>query len=164
MSCAAKLFEAVLCSSEMGITITTTSNHYEQISGRVPIEHADQAIGAVLAYNYSPTQRFYLLLRRLFDIGASLVGCLALALVIPLVWLGNKLLALARCSTARSASAGAAGPLWCGKFRSMIVDAEKHTGGVGRRERPAHYAGGPAAAQNPLDEIPQFWNILKGDL
>ena len=160
-----ELFEAVLCSSEMGITITTTSNHHEQISGRVPIEHLDQAIGAVLAYQYSPTQRFYLLLRRLFDIGASLAGCLVLALVVPLVWLGNRL--------------SSPGPLFYGqervgqggrtfivkKFRSMIVDAEKHTGAVWAGENdPRITPVGRVLRKTRLDEIPQFWNILNGEM
>lgn len=160
-----ELFEAVLSSSEMGITITTTSNHYEQISGRVPIEHLDQAIGAVLAYTYSPTQRFYLLLRRLFDIGASLAGCLALALVIPLVWLGNRLYSPGPLFYGQERVGQGGRAFVVRKFRSMIVDAEKHTGAVWAGENdPRITPVGRLLRKTRLDELPQFWNILKGEM
>ncbi len=56
-------------------------------------------------------------------------------------------------------------PFWILKFRTMVVDAEKETG-----PRFAH-PGDPRVTKvgaflrrTSLDELPQLWNVLKGDM
>ena len=51
------------------------------------------------------------------------------------------------------------------KFRSMVIDAEKETGPVWANERDARCTPiGAFLRKLSLDEIPQFWNILRGDM
>lgn len=51
------------------------------------------------------------------------------------------------------------------KFRSMIVDAEKHTGPVRAGENDPRITGvGRFLRVTRIDELPQLWNILKGDM
>jgi len=51
------------------------------------------------------------------------------------------------------------------KFRSMIPDAEKHTGAVWAAEDdPRVTKVGRILRATAMDELPQLWNIFKGDM
>jgi lipopolysaccharide/colanic/teichoic acid biosynthesis glycosyltransferase len=51
------------------------------------------------------------------------------------------------------------------KFRTMCVDAEKHTGAVLAQENdPRVTKVGRFLRKTRLDELPQFWNVLKGEM
>jgi len=51
------------------------------------------------------------------------------------------------------------------KFRSMIPDAEKHTGAVWASENdPRITKVGKILRATAMDELPQLWNIFKGDM
>ncbi|MCA9667741.1 MAG: sugar transferase [Myxococcales bacterium] len=51
------------------------------------------------------------------------------------------------------------------KFRTMIVDAEKHTGQViAQANDPRVTRIGRFLRKTRLDELPQLWNVLKGDM
>jgi exopolysaccharide biosynthesis polyprenyl glycosylphosphotransferase len=51
------------------------------------------------------------------------------------------------------------------KFRSMVPDAEKHSGPVwAKKNDPRVTAVGRVLRKLRLDEIPQLWNVLKGDM
>jgi len=51
------------------------------------------------------------------------------------------------------------------KFRTMRTDAEAETGPVWAREDdPRHTAVGRWLRQWRIDEIPQMWNVFKGDM
>ena len=51
------------------------------------------------------------------------------------------------------------------KFRTMRADAERETGAVWAREDdPRRTRTGAFLRRNNLDELPQLWNVLKGDM
>jgi len=51
------------------------------------------------------------------------------------------------------------------KFRSMIVDAEKHTGPVWAAKSDSRITRiGGILRKTRLDETPQLWNVLRGDM
>lgn len=51
------------------------------------------------------------------------------------------------------------------KFRSMVVDAEARTGAVWAKEKDDRITPiGHLLRKSRLDELPQFWNVLKGEM
>src|SRR5689334_22624386 len=51
------------------------------------------------------------------------------------------------------------------KFRSMRVDAEKHTGAVWAQKNDSRITPvGSFMRKTRLDELPQLWNVIKGDM
>lgn len=156
---------AILACSEMGLSITTTATLYERLTGRVPVEQVGAALNVALAFEQSATQRFYQMLRRVFDIGGSLVGCLLLAIVIPLVWLANRLASPGPLFYRQERVGQGGKTFYVLKFRSMVVDAEKHVGAVWASENdPRITPAGRLLRKMRLDELPQFWNIIKGEM
>ena len=51
------------------------------------------------------------------------------------------------------------------KFRSMVHDAEKHTGPVwAKHDDDRVTLLGKVLRRTRMDELPQFWNVIKGDM
>jgi len=55
-------------------------------------------------------------------------------------------------------------PFYIYKFRSMHVDAEKHGPQLASDDDPRITKWGKFMRKTHLDELPQFWNVLKGDM
>lgn len=55
-------------------------------------------------------------------------------------------------------------PFYMYKFRSMYVDAEKHGPQLAKDNDPRITKWGVFIRETRLDEIPQFWNVLKGEM
>jgi lipopolysaccharide/colanic/teichoic acid biosynthesis glycosyltransferase len=51
------------------------------------------------------------------------------------------------------------------KFRTMRVDAEQHTGEIWAQENdPRRTSVGALLRRTSLDELPQLWHVLKGEM
>ena len=146
----ADVFQGILGCYEQGVTIVPMPILYEQITGRVPIEHVGQAHWAVVLplEGNSISLRIYLFLKRLIDIALSLIGLAIFAvLMIPL---GIIMQLDSRGPLFfRQERTGRGGKVYrIVKLRSMIPDAEKrHRPAVGHRRRPAHHPRGQVPAQ-----------------
>jgi exopolysaccharide biosynthesis polyprenyl glycosylphosphotransferase len=161
------LFQAILDCRELGIPITTMASRFERITGRVPVEHAGRDLTVVLSVHESAGHRLYLAGKRLADISAGLVGCLVLVLLSPLVWLANQLTDAKRGDLFyRQERVGQGGKFFnVIKYRSMVMNAEKHTGAVWASENDERVTGvGRLLRKTRLDELPQFWNVLRGEM
>ncbi len=160
-----ELFQAVMDCRELGVPITTMTDLYELVTGRVPVQHAGNNLDVVLPVRRPASFRVYLVLHRLLDILVASVGCLFLLAVIPAVWLANRLSDPGDLFYRQERVRLGGKPFQVLKFRSMIMDAEKHTGAVWAGEDDSRVTpAGRFFRKTRLDEVPQFWNILKGDM
>jgi len=55
-------------------------------------------------------------------------------------------------------------PFYIYKYRSMTVDAEKNGPQLSKDNDPRITKWGQIMRKTRLDELPQFWNVLKGDM
>lgn len=160
-----ELFEAILECREMGLAVTHMSRLYEQLSGRVPVEHAGRNLSVTLPVSQSSTHRFYLGVQRVFDCVVALIGCIFLALVVPFVWLLNRIASPGPLFYSQERVGRSGHTFTIHKFRSMVVDAEKNCGAVWAAESdPRITCVGNFLRKTRLDEVPQFWNVLMGHM
>jgi exopolysaccharide biosynthesis polyprenyl glycosylphosphotransferase len=159
-----ELFEAIQECREWGVSITTMTDLYERLTGRIAIEHAGRALAVAMPVVQRPTHRFYLALQRIVDVLGALVGCVLLGLIIPFVWLANRLKSPGPLFYAQERVGKGGSSFQILKFRSMRTDAEKFGAVWAEENDPRITPVGRFLRGTRLDEIPQFWNILKGDM
>lgn len=101
------------------------------------------------------------LIRRFFDVGIGLLGCLCIVLFTPFIALANWLASPGPLFYTQERIGRAGQPFTIYKFRTMRPGSEtawtslndERITPVGHFLRRVHF-----------DEIPQFWNILRGDM
>jgi exopolysaccharide biosynthesis polyprenyl glycosylphosphotransferase len=159
------LFRAILQCRALGVPVTTMASVYERLTGRVTVTAAGHDLNVVLPLETPVHLRLYLLLRRLLDILAALGGCLAVGAIVPFVWLGNRLTAPGDLFY-RQERVGKGGKVFAiVKFRSMVMHAERYSGAVWASEHdPRITPLGRILRKTRIDELPQFWNVLCGDM
>jgi exopolysaccharide biosynthesis polyprenyl glycosylphosphotransferase len=157
-------FQAVLDIQERGVEVVPMPVLYEELLGRVPVHHLESEWLIRSFVIEARTGMFYELFKRLMDILGALAGLAFLALIFPLVALGT-LLDSGLPILYRQVRSGKGGrPYVVSKFRTMSQDAEKD--GVrltlDKDERITRL--GNFLRRTHLDEFPQFWNVLRGEM
>jgi exopolysaccharide biosynthesis polyprenyl glycosylphosphotransferase len=119
----------------------------------------------IISLNDVPLQGFNAVLKRLVDIGLSAAALILLAVPMAIV------AALVKATSPgpvlyRQERMGLDGKGFdVYKFRSMFVGAERQTGPVfAREDDPRCTPFGRLLRRLDLDELPQLWNVLKGDM
>ena len=102
--------------------------------------------------------------KRLTDILASAIGLVLLAPLLALIALALKLSAPGP-ALYRGLRVGLRGrPFHILKFRTMVVNAEHLGGSATADDDPRLTRLGKLLRKYKLDELPQLWNVLKGDM
>ena len=112
-----------------------------------------------------PLEGFPALVKRTLDVAVA-AGCLLLfAPLFPLIALAGKLTSPGPVFYRQQRMGLDGRPFELLKFRSMVVDAEARTGPVWADEADARCTPiGAWLRKLSLDELPQFWNVLRGDM
>jgi len=150
---------------EQGIELVRLASLYEDLAKRVPVAHLEpdwlitSFVDAVRANDSSR------LAKRAFDIVGSLVALAGVVLVWPFIALAIWL-ETGRPILYRQTRVGRGGSTFslC-KFRTMVHNAEETTGPqFAVRDDPRVTRVGRVLRRTRLDELPQAWNVLKGEM
>ena len=156
------IFRALLDCYDRGVPVRSLSDLYEELTGRMLLDQLGHSWLLSLPMR-SETSRTYGAFKRGFDILAAVVGLLLLAVTAPLVWLALKLEDRGPLIYRQERLGKYARPFTIVKYRTMRRNPQPEASQtdlgderitrVGRVLRKLH-----------LDELPQAWNILKGDM
>ena len=146
-----------------GVRIEDAASLYEVVMGRVSLG-ALRPSHLVFTSEMGPNPR-YVIVQRAYSLAVALAGT---AVTLPVMLLVALLIRLTSRGPVvyrqrRVGLRGRAFELY--KFRSMYVDAESGTGAVWAiRDDPRITPLGRWIRRLRLDELPQFFNVLKGDM
>lgn len=146
-----------------GVSVEDATSWLEKISGRIEVE---QLYPSWLIYNdgfrfSTPTRIF----RRILNLTAALMGLILSLPLLPFIALAIKLGSPGPVLY-RQKRVGLGGTnFYCYKFRTMRQDAEADTGATwALDDDPRITRVGKFLRSSRLDEIPQLWCVLKGDM
>jgi sugar transferase (PEP-CTERM system associated) len=147
-----------------GVRIYRLSDFYEQFLSRIPIHHLSQqwlttAHGFELIHN-----RMGLRFKRYIDVLIAVLGgivCLPIILATGLLILLTSGRPIFYSQTRNGEDNRA---FTCHKFRTMRVDAEAGGAQFAAQDDPRLIPFGKFLRKYRLDELPQLWNVLRGDM
>ena len=146
-----------------GVTIEEATSWLEKISGRIEVDNLYPSC-LIFAEGFRFSASF-MLLRRLFSISVSAILLLLVLPVIPLVILAIKLDSKGPILYRQKRIGLANKVFYCYKFRTMRPDAESDTGPTwAGDDDPRITRVGHFLRKSRLDEIPQLWCVVKGDM
>jgi len=146
-----------------GVIIEEAAATYEAVQGRVPTQELRPA-QLIFSGELGPRPG-YLRLQAAYSAALALVGIVVFAPLMVLVAVAVKLSSRGPVLY-RQTRVGLHGRVFTlYKFRSMYQDAEARTGAVwASRNDPRITPVGRWLRRLRLDELPQFFNVLKGDM
>ena len=158
-------FRSLMDCKELAIDISLMSELYENLTGRIPVEHIGDNWFVSLPMDSAETSIFYSLFSRIFDILSASIGLIFLLPFFPLIALVIYLDSPGPIfyMQERVGKKGKKFNLY--KLRTMIPDAEID----GKAQRalqndPRVTRVGKWLRKFRLDEMPQLFNVLSGDM
>jgi sugar transferase (PEP-CTERM system associated) len=146
-----------------GAKIEEATSWLEKMSGRIEVENLYPS-WLVFADGFRFSASF-LLIKRMVSSLAAFALLLVVLPVIPLVCLAIKLDSSGPILYRQKRVGRGGVTFYCFKFRTMRQDAEADTGPTWAGDNdPRITRTGKFLRSSRLDEIPQLWNVFKGDM
>ncbi len=159
------LLDSVITAEENGVDVTTMPVIYEELMGRIPIYllQSDWLLRSFVDQMH--VNRFYEFGKRLFDILGGMIGVISLLILSPFISLGIVMSGKGPIIYKQIRMGKNSKEFNIIKFRSMKIDAEKDGQAQPTQENDERITAiGRFLRRSHLDELPQFFNILKGDM
>ena len=160
-----EMSKAILTAEENGVVVNTMPVVYEELMGRVPIQllQDDWILRSFLDESHSSGS--YEIIKRLMDIFCSVIGLIVTVILFPLISIIILIDSGFPVFFIQERLGKSGKPFLLYKFRTMMQDAEKD--GIARLavendERVTRV--GHFLRKSRLDELPQFFNVLRGDV
>ncbi|RMF93944.1 MAG: sugar transferase [Candidatus Schekmanbacteria bacterium] len=149
----------------MGIEIMELPNFYRRLTGKIPLRHFEEQ-WIVFSEGFENIRKPVLFkIKRLIDIIISIIGLILAAPLILIVMIAIKLDSPGPIFYVQERLGHNEKPFKLYKFRSMVKDAELHSGPVWASKNDSRISRvGKIIRPMRIDEIPQLINVLKGDM
>ncbi|HUF39765.1 MAG TPA: exopolysaccharide biosynthesis polyprenyl glycosylphosphotransferase [Anaerolineales bacterium] len=160
-----RMFQALLDAQEQGVEIGRMQRVYEDMFGRVPIFHLESDWMVRSFVEESRVNAFYLVAKRLLDLLGGLLGTAAFLIILPFVTLANLAETGFPILYLQTRSGKNDRRYEVIKFRTMVIDAEGDGTPRWTAENDERVTKvGWFLRKTHLDELPQFFNVLKGEM
>jgi exopolysaccharide biosynthesis polyprenyl glycosylphosphotransferase len=159
-----ELYERLLNLLEEGVVIREYDMVYEDSTNRLPVTYLSKDFYKYFPFSRSNQNKFYLTATRVFDVIFSLIGIsvglsiLPIILVLNLIWNRGSLFYTQKRVGKNNK------PFTIYKLRTMVKDAEKNGAVFATTNDTRITPLGKLLRKSRLDEVPQFINVLKGEM
>jgi Undecaprenyl-phosphate glucose phosphotransferase len=158
-----RMLDLIETTSREMVDVKVVPDLLQVIALRARLEDLDGV--PVININDVPLHGFNSAVKRLIDIVISSAALIVLAIPFALIAALVKLTSRGQVFYAQERMGLDGKPFMIHKFRSMYQGAEMETGPVFARENdPRRTPLGRILRRSNIDELPQFWNVLKGEM
>ncbi len=149
---------------EKGYIIREYTQVYEAITQRIPVQYVARDFYRYFPFSRSNQNHLYLLVVRILEIVISFVGLVFGLLLLPLIAFGNVIGNRGRLFYTQERVGKNGHVFKILKFRTMVKNAERN-GAVFTTTNDSRITPfGKFLRKTRIDEFPQFFNILKGEM
>jgi len=157
-------FQTILDVQERGVEVTRMPIMYEELTQRVPIEHLETDWVIRSFVDQVRVSGLYEFLKRSMDIFGGFVGTLIFIFLFPFVSLAIILETGFPVFYSQPRLGKGAAAFNILKFRTMRQNAEADGIKNAEENDPRITKVGNFLRKTRLDEMPQFWNVLRGEM
>lgn len=159
-----ELYNKLLYLLERGFVIREYTQVYESITQRIPVQFVSRDFYRYFPFSRSNQNQLYLIFTRSIEIILSMVGLLCGLFILPIILIGN-LLGNRGSLFYLQERVGKNGEIFkIVKLRSMVANAESNGAVFAKVNDVRVTAFGKFLRKSRLDEVPQFINVLKGEM
>lgn len=159
-----ELYQKLLYLLENGTTIREYTQVYEDKTQRLPVHYMARDFYKFFPFNRTNSNQLYLLNLKIMETLISIVGLLFGVVILPLVLIGNAIGNKGKLFYTQE-RVGKNGKIFqILKFRTMVNNAEKKGAVFSTPNDNRVTPFGKFMRKTRIDEIPQFVNILKGEM
>jgi sugar transferase (PEP-CTERM system associated) len=146
-----------------GVKVEEATSWLEKISGRIEVEHLYPS-WLIFADGFRFSS-FFRLVRRLLNFSVALLAFIVSLPLLPFIVLAVKLDSAGPVLYRQKRVGRGGTTFYCYKFRTMRQDAEADTGATwATDDDPRITRTGKFLRASRLDELPQLWCVLMGDM
>jgi exopolysaccharide biosynthesis polyprenyl glycosylphosphotransferase len=158
------LYNQLIHLLENGYVIREYTQVYENITQRIPVQYVSRDFYRYFPFSRSNQNHFYLSIVRFFEIVFSLTGLLIGVIILPIILIGNLFGNRGKLFYSQE-RVGKNGKIFnIIKYRTMVKNAEVEGAVFATINDSRVTPFGKIMRKSRMDEIPQFINILKGDM
>jgi exopolysaccharide biosynthesis polyprenyl glycosylphosphotransferase len=159
----AELYQQLLHLLESGNIIREYTQVYESKTQRIPVHYISRDFYRFFPFSRSNNNKLYLFLIRFLEYFFSFIGLIACIVFIPLIFIGNLLANKGSLfyTQERVGKNGVVFKIY--KFRTMVENSDVN-GPFASSNDKRITPFGKFMRKSRLDELPQFFNVLKGDM
>lgn len=160
----ADLYQQLLHLLESGNIIREYTQVYESKTQRIPVHYIARDFYRFFPFSRSNNNKLYLLLVRIIEFVFSFTGLVFCIIFIPLIFIGNLLANKGSLfyTQERVGKNGVVFKIY--KFRTMVKNSEANGAVFATSNDKRITPFGKFMRKSRIDELPQFINILKGDM
>jgi exopolysaccharide biosynthesis polyprenyl glycosylphosphotransferase len=159
-----EVYHDLIMLMERGFKIRDYSQVYEELLHKVPIQFVGKDFYKYFPFSRSNENKLYIFFQRTFDIIVASLGLITGLVLLPLILIGNLVGNKGPLFYTQERVGKNSEPFNIIKLRTMVINAEKDGVKWAKKDDIRVTAFGKFLRRSRLDEIPQFYNVLKGEM